>query len=93
VRPYHCCAAAWSTRRWEDHVGTAARGVCVGGEARKIAVQARIERMRGLSGERVGAQRDHLELGVADRAVERLVAGVAGAAKYRGGEHIAYYAR
>ena len=50
------------------------------GQRAAVAVEARIERARGLTGERVGAERDELELRMGEHAVERLLTGVAGGA-------------
>src|SRR5439155_21932961 len=61
-------------------------------EGGQIPVQPQVERRGGLTGERVGAERDNLELGVGEQAVERLLAGVPGAADDRGSRHAAYYA-
>ena len=52
----------------EDHVGPAPGRVGVRAEDRQRAVQARVERLRRPAGERVGAERDRLELGVARSA-------------------------
>src|SRR3954471_20395234 len=60
---------------------------------RSVAREARVERGRRLSGLRVGAERDRLELRVVEDAVERLLSGVAGATEDGGREHLAYYAR
>ncbi len=74
----------------EDDVGTARGGLVVRDERgqRPVAGKARVERDRGLTGRRVGAERDRLELGMVEHPVERLLAGVAGAAEDGGREHV-----
>ena len=71
----------------EEDVGAGRRGLAVGDEVRQLAVEARIERRGRPSGERVRAERDRLEFRVGEQAVERLLAGVAGAAEDGSTEH------
>jgi len=56
-------------------------------ERRQAAVEPRVERGRRPAGERVRAEGDRLELRVREHPVERLLAGVAGAAEDRDRDH------
>ena len=71
----------------EDDVGAGRERLVVRHERGQMPVQPQIERGRRLPGERIRAERDDLELGVCEHAVERLLAGVAGAADDGGGRH------
>ena len=71
----------------EEDVGAACGGLGIRHEGRQGAVKSRIERLRGLPGERVRAERDRLERGVREQAIEGLLAGIAGAAEDGGGVH------
>ena len=77
----------------EDELRTGPERLVVGDECRQRAVQAWVEDARGRAGERVGAERDELELRVRQHAVERLLTRVAGGAEDRSCDgHAAYYA-
>ena len=80
-------AAASLSRQRKSTSAPLAAGLGVRHEAGQRAVQARIERAGGLARERVGAERDELEPGVPEHAVERLLAGIAGAAEDGGALH------
>ena len=62
----------------EHDVGAGGERLVVRDEARQRAVQAVIERGCGLTGERIGAERDDLELRMPEDAVECLLSGVPG---------------
>ena len=68
----------------EDEVGAASQRLLVRNErgrpAGPVAGEAGVESARGLPGERVRAEREQVELGVREDAVERLLPGVAGSA-------------
>ena len=68
----------------EDELGSGRERLVVRDERRQRAVQPRVEDARGRAGERVGAERDELQLRVREHAVERLLAGIAGGAEDRG---------
>ena len=81
----------------EHEVGAARQGFLVrhegGSAACAVAGEAGVERARGLPGERVGAEREQIELRMGKHAVERLLPGVARRADYRSICHVvAYYA-
>ena len=61
----------------EDQVRARRRRLVVTREGRQRPVQPHVERRGGRAGERVRAERHDLELRVAERAVERLLARVA----------------
>ena len=75
----------------EDHIDVLAGCLGIRHEGGQRPVQARIERACGPAGERVGAERDELELRVPEHAVERLLAGIAGAAEDGGALHTENY--
>ncbi len=76
----------------EDHVGSGRKGRVVRDEARHatpaVAPEPRVERRRGVAGERVGAEGVQLEGRMGEHAVERLLAGVPGGADDRDGGHL-----
>ena len=57
-------------------------------ERRQRAVQADVECGRRLPRERVGAERDDLELGMPEHAVEGLLSGITGGAEDRNRGHV-----
>ena len=65
----------------EDQLRACRDGGVVRDERRHVAVQPRVEHARTLAGERVGAERDELELRVREHAVEGLLARIAGGAE------------
>ena len=69
-------ARSWPRQR-KTTSAPAASASSFGTNARQRPVQADVEGGGRLAGERVGAERDDLELGMAEHAVERLLAGVA----------------
>src|SRR5262249_51069880 len=69
----------------EDHVRSARGRLDVRREHRNAPVERWMERVRGPSGERVRAERDQLELGMAQEPVERLLPRVACCTQYGGG--------
>ena len=71
----------------EEHVGAGGSRLGVRDEIRERAVQARVERRSGAAGERVRAERDDLEPGVREHAVEGLLTHVPGAADDRSSRH------
>ena len=93
-----------AARSWSRHQKTSSAPASIASTFETndghLAVQARIERAGRLTGERVRAERDELELRVREDAVERFLAGVAGGAENGGGHthrcvlciNYAYYA-
>ncbi len=71
----------------EEHVGVTRRGSRIRDERRQRAVETRVEATGRLPGERLGTERDELQVGVREHPVERLLAGVAGRADDRRGRH------
>ena len=84
------CALVAETE--EDDVGAGRQSLVVGDEARQRAVQPDVEGTGRLSCERVGAERDHVEIGMAEDAVERLLPGVARDSEDGRRRHVEYYA-
>jgi hypothetical protein len=77
----------------EDELGAGRKRHLVRRERGQRSVQARVEHARRRAGERVGAQRDELELRMREHAIERLLAGIARGTDDRGRDtHSAYYA-
>ena len=77
-------AASSCVEAEEEHVGAGRGSLGVRHEGRQRSRSSRgSSAERGLPGERVRAERDQLELRVREQAVERLLAGVAGAADDR----------
>jgi len=71
----------------EEDVGPGRRSLRVRDERRQRIVEAGVERGRGRARERVGAERDHLEPGMPEHAVERLLPGVARRTEDRHTDH------
>ncbi len=71
----------------KEDVRAGGGGLRVRHERGQRAVKTRVERPGGLAGKRVRAERNRLEVGVGEHAVERLLARIAGAADDRSGEH------
>ena len=80
-------AACVAVEAEEEDVRAGGGGLGVRRERGEGAVEPRVERGRRPAGERVRAERDRLEPGVREHPVERLLAGVAGAAEDGGGDH------
>ena len=76
----------------EDDVGAGRESLVVGDELWQGAVQPDVEGSGRLACERVGAERDHVQLGVAEDAVERLLPGVARDSEDGHRRHTEYYA-
>ena len=73
-----------------EHELRAARERLVVGDERRQAEprQARVERVGGRAGERVGAERVQLELRVGEHAVERLLTGIPRGTEDGDGDHL-----
>src|SRR5260221_625358 len=63
----------------EDDVRARGEGLAVRDERRQVAVQTRVQRRRSPAGERVGSERDRLEVWMRQEPVEGLLTRISGA--------------